>query len=328
MATRHRFLVTAVVLASAFGAQAQQKWTPPRTPDGQPDISGVWTAYTITPFERPARWANKATLTPEEVKAFEEETAKNRANPARRDGDVGSDTWLDQGDKMLYGGQTSMVVDPPDGRVPVTPEGEKRHAYILAHNGDSWEYMSTWDRCLTRGVPGGMFPGANDNGYQIYQSPGFVVIYYEMIHEAHIIPLDLPPNFGRAPGRLPDDVRQLNGDSHGRWEGNTLVVETTNYDGKAQLATSSIQGRLKEMPETTAMRIVERFTRLNESILNYEVTIDDPPIYSRPWTVRIPLNHETNYRVLEYSCHEGNTATELTLKGARALEKAASEGKK
>jgi hypothetical protein len=314
------FLHFAAVLLIAAGlVRAGENYTQPRTEDGQPDISGVWTTYTITPFERPARWADKASLTPEEVKAFEAETQKNRANPVRRDGDVGSDTWLDQGDKMLYGGQTSMVVDPPDGKVPVTPEGEKRHAYLLAHNGDSWEYMSTWDRCLTRGVPGGMFPGANDNGYQIYQSPGFVVIYYEMIHEAHIIPLDL----GTSVRRLPESVRQLNGDSHGRWEGTTLEVETTNYNGKAQIATSSAQGRMKEMPETPAMRVVERFTRVGEKILNYEVTIEDPAIYSRPWTVRIPLNGDPGYRVLEYSCHEGNTATELTLKGARALEKTA-----
>jgi hypothetical protein len=314
---RATFLILTIALITASCIRAEEKWTQARTQDGQPDIQGVWTAYTITPFERPARWANKATLTPEEVKAYEAETAKGRANPARRDGDVGSDTWLDQGDKMLYGGQTSMVVDPPDGRVPVTPEGEKRHAYLLAHNGDSWEYMSTWDRCLTRGVPGGMFPGANDSGYQIYQSPGFVVVYYEMIHEAHIIPLDP----GLPTGRLPEGVRQLNGDSHGRWEGNTLVVETTNYNGKAQIATSSVQGRMKAMPETPAMKIVERFTRVNEGILNYEVTIEDPPLYSRPWTVKIPLNHEPGYHVFEYSCHEGNTATELTLKGARALEK-------
>ena len=215
--------------------------------------------------------------------------------------------------------KTSLVVDPPDGKVPVSPEGERRHAELLAHNGDSWEYMSTWDRCLTRGVPGGMFPGNNDNAYQILQTPGFVVVYYEMIHEAHIIPLDLG-----APGsRLPDDVRQLNGDSHGRWEGNTLVVETTNYNGHAQIATAGAQGRIKEMPETTQLHVVERFTRINEDVLDYEVTIDDPPLYSKPSTVKIPLDRRPDYRMFEYSCHEGNTATEMTLKGARALEQAA-----
>ncbi len=308
--------IAALVLTSQI--HAQTAWTQTRTPDGQPDIQGFWSDYTITPFERPARFAGKAVLTPEEVKAFETETLKNRANAVRRVDDVGADTWLDSGDKMAYGGQTSLVVDPPDGRVPVSPEGEKRHGYNVAHNGDSWEYMSTWDRCLTRGVPGGMFPGANDNAYQIIQTPGYVVVFYEMIHEAHIIPLDLGTG-----NRLADGVRQLNGDSHGRWEGNTLVVETTNYNGKAQIATAAAQGRIKQMPETTSMKVVERFTRTNEDVLTYEATIVDPILYTKPWTVRIPLDRRPDYRMFEYSCHEGNTATELTLKGARALEKAA-----
>ena len=219
---------------------------------------GVWTSYTITPLERPARWADKATLTPEEVKAYEDERAKAAAQYPRRGNDVGGDTWLDQGDKMLAGGQTSMVVDPPDGKVPVKPEGEKRHAGImLAHSADSWEYMSVWDRCLTRGMPGGMFPGNNDNAYQIYQVPGYVVVLYEMIHEAHIIPLDLAPD-GKSPHRLPDSVRQLNGDSHGRWDGNTLIVETTNYDGITQIATSAVQGRLRAMPMSPKTHVTEK----------------------------------------------------------------------
>jgi hypothetical protein len=317
-------LVSGILLVSAGFAPAQQKWTQGRTPDGQPDIQGVWTSYTITPFERPARWASKATLTHEEVKTYEEETAKRAAGYPPKGGGIGGDTWLDPGDKMLYGGQTSMVVDPPDGRVPVAPEAEKHRQYMLARSEESWEYMSVWDRCLTRGVPGGMFPGNNDNGYQIYQSAGFVVVFYEMIHEAHIIPLDL----GRPASRLPDSVRQLNGDSHGRWDGNTLTVETTNYNGITQIATSAVQGRLRAMPMSKATRVTEKFTRINETVLNYEVTIDDPETYTRPWTARIPLNGDKNYRILEFACHEGNTATEMTLKGARLMEKAAAENKK
>jgi hypothetical protein len=317
------FIAVTVALVLTSFAQAQNNWTQPRTPDGQPDIQGIWTSYTITPFERPARWADKTTLTPEEVKAYEQETAKRTVGGPNRGAGVGGDTWMDPGDKMLYGGQTSMVVDPPDGRVPVAFEAEKHRQYMLAHSADSWEYMSVWDRCLTRGVPGGMFPGNNDNGYQIYQSPGYVVVFYEMIHEAHIIPLDL----GRPRSRLPDNVRQLNGDSHGRWDGNTLIVETTNYDGITQIATSAVQGRLRAMPMSKSTRVVEKFTRINEKVLNYEVTIDDPETYTRPWTARIPLNGDSNYRILEFACHEGNTATEMTLKGARLQEKAADGGK-
>jgi hypothetical protein len=319
MTIRLPFLAAAAVLVLAGSAPAQEQYKQPRTEDGQPDIQGIWTSYTITPFERPARWADKATLTPEEVKAYEEETAKRAAGYPPKGGGVGGDTWLDPGNKMLYGGQTAMVVDPPDGRVPVKPEAEQHRQFMLAHSADSWEYMSVWDRCLTRGVPGGMFPGNNDNAYQIYQTPGFVVVFYEMIHEAHIIPLDL----GKS-AHLPDSVRQLNGDSHGRWDGNTLIVETTNYDGITQIATSAVQGRLRAMPMSKSTHVTEKFTRINETVLNYEVTIDDPETYSRPWTARIPLNGEPNYRIFEVACHEGNTATEMTLKGARAQEKAAS----
>jgi len=171
------------------------------------------------------------------------------------------------------------------------------------------------------GVPGGMFPGNNDNAYEIFQTPGFVVVFYEMIHEAHIIPLDLGKD-GKSANRLSEGVRQLNGDSHGRWDGDTLVVETTNYNGKSMIATAAAEGRMKQMPVTTGMRIVEKFRRTSEDVLTYEVTIEDPVIYSRPWTVREPLNREKKYRMLEYACHEGNTATEMTLKGARELEKA------
>lgn len=318
---RHYFLVASLALASTALAPAQQKWVQVRTPDGQPDIQGIWTSYTITPLERPARWANKATLTPEEVKAYEEERAHQAASyPPKSNNNVGGDTWLDPGSKMLYGGQTSMVIDPPDGRIPVRPEAEAHRQFMLAHSADSWEYMSVWDRCLTRGVPGGMFPANNDNGYQIYQTPGYVVVFYEMIHEAHIIPLDLAPD-GKSPYRLPDNVRQLNGDSHGRWDGNTLVVETTNYDGITQIATSAVQGRLRAMPMSPKTHVTEKFTRVNEKVLNYEVTIDDPDTYSRPWTARIPLNGEPGYRLFEVACHEGNTATEMTLKGARMQEK-------
>src|SRR5579862_826763 len=291
---KHALPAVALLLISASPVLSQQAWKQGRTPDGQPDIEGIWTSYTITPLERPARWAGKTTLSAVEVKAYEEERAKAAAQPPRRANDVGGDTWSDPGTKMLYGGQTSMVIDPPDGKVPVKPEAEAHRQFMLQHSADSWEYMSVWDRCLTRGVPGGMFPGNNDNGYQIYQAPGYVVVFYENIHEAHIIPLDLAPD-GKSPHRLPDNVRQLNGDSHGRWNGNTLVVETTNYDGITQIATSAIQGRLRAMPMSPKTHVIEKFTRVNEKVLNYEVTIDDPETYSRPWTARIPLNGEPGY---------------------------------
>ena len=280
-------------------------------PDGQPDLQGIWTNATITPFERPAALAGKATLTREEAAAIEKQNALNRLHPPpRREGDVGTDTWQELGTKVVSTLQTSLVIDPPDGRVPVTPEAEKNHAWQLAHNADSYEYMSLWDRCVTRGVPGGMFPGGSDNAYQIIQTPGYVVIAYEMIHEAHIVPLTDKHQSPLA--------SQLNGDSIGRWEGNTLVVDTVNYNGHGQIATSAATGRMKAMPETDRLHVVERFTRTDPNTIDYRVTIDDPGMYSKPWTVSIPLTKDDNYRIFEYACHEGNVATELELKAGRS----------
>jgi len=298
-----------LLLLCAVSLSLTAQWKQPRTPDGQPDMQGMWTNGTITPFERPPRWANKPFLTEEEAAEAEAQSAKNRENPAAREGDVGLELWLDNGTKVVGDRRTSLVIEPSDGKVPLTPEAEKIHAFQLAHNADSYEYMSLWDRCITRGVPGGLFPGGHNNAYQIIQTPGFVIIAYEMIHEAHIIPLNA--------SHLPGSAKQLNGDSIGHWERNTLVVDTINYNGHGQIATSAATGRIKSMPETDRLHVVERFTRVNQSTVNYEVTIDDPPMYSQPWKVAIPLNSEPDYRMFEYACHEGNQAVELTLKGRK-----------
>lgn len=285
-----------------------------RTPDGQPDLQGIWTNATITPFERPANLAGKQTLTEEEAAALERQSAKNRENPPPpREGDVGTDTWLELGTKVVSTRQTSLVVDPPDGRVPLTPEAEKIHAFQLAHNADSYEYMSLWDRCVTRGMPGAMFPGGSDNAYQIIQTPGYVVIAHEMIHEAQIVPL--------TDKHLSAGARQLNGDSIGHWEGNTLVVDTTNFNGRGQIATSAATGRMKAMPQTENLHVVERFTRISPDTIDYRVTIDDPKMYSKPWTVSLPLTRDAKYRIYEYACHEGNQATVLELSAGRVADK-------
>ncbi len=167
-------------------------WVAPKTPDGQPDIQGTWTNATITPFERPDELANKPVLTPEEAAALEKRAADNRVDRPPKAGDVGSynQVWFDSGTKVLSTHQTALVVDPPDGRVPITPAAAAKRDYNAAHNSDSWEYMSVWDRCITRGMPAGMFPAGYNNAYQILQTPGYVVILYEMIHETRIIPLD------------------------------------------------------------------------------------------------------------------------------------------
>jgi hypothetical protein len=161
-----------------------------------------------------------------------------------------------------------------------------------------------------------MFPAGYNNGYQIMQIPGYVVILYEMIHEARIIPLDGRPHVGSS-------VRMWNGDPRGRWEGNTLVVETTNFNDKGSIATSAATGRIRGIPHSEELRVVERFTPVDANTMGYEVTIEDPKVYTRPWKVALPLTRDENYRMFEYSCHEHNMSLTNELTGGRALDKAA-----
>jgi hypothetical protein len=312
---RVRSSILAILLALPLAAQTKT-WTAPRTADGQPNLQGVWSNPTITPFERPSEFAGKATLTEKEAAELEGRAAKARTDGPPKAGDVGNynQAWFDSGTKVVSTRQTSLVVDPPDGRVPVKPSAEAKRDYDLAHASDSWEYMSVWDRCITRGVPAGMFPAGYNNSYQILQTPGYVVIYYEMIHETRIIPVDGRPH-------LPPSVRQWNGDSRGHWEGNTLVVDTTNYNGKGWIATSAATGRIKGIPQSEALHVVERFTRADKNTILYKVTVDDPNVYTRPWTLAIPLSREENYKIYEYACHEGNHAIENVLGAGRAAEK-------
>ena len=319
---RHRFLVflTLVSLPSLFAAN---NWTAPKTPDGQPDLEGTWTNATITPFERPDNLANKPMLTPQEATDLEKRAAENRVDRPPKPGDVGSynQVWTDSGTKVVSTLQTSLVVDPPDGRVPVTPAAEAQRDYNAVHNSDSWEYMSVWDRCITRGMPAGMFPAGYNNAYQIVQTPGYVVILYEMIHETRSIPIDGRPH-------VSSNIRLWNGDSRGHWEGNTLVVDTTNYNNKGSIGTSAATNRIKGIPQSEALHVVERFTRSSPDTISYEVTIDDPPMYSRPWKVAFPLTRDDKYRIYEYACHEGNHAVENVLGGGRAADAKASREQK
>src|SRR3989454_3146583 len=240
----HRYLlpVIGVVLLTAMplAAQPSKTYTPRHTPDGQPDLQGIWTNPTITPFERPVELASKEFLTQKEVAELESRAADNRVDRPPREGDVGNynQFWFDSGTKVVSTRQTSLVVDPPDGRVPVRPEAEKVRDDNDAQNRDAPEFMSPWDRCITRGVPGGFFPAGYNNAYQILQTPGYVVILYEMIHAARVIPIGT-----RA--HLPPTMRSWDGDSIGRWDGNTLVVDVTNFNGRGWIATNAAAGRIK-----------------------------------------------------------------------------------
>jgi len=324
-------IAAGILLATSAEAQIQRAmetspstktWTPSRTPDGQPDLQGVWTNATLTPFERPAVLAGKATITEREAAAFEKAATENRVDRPPRPGDPGNynQGWSDGGTTWLSTRQSSLVVEPANGKVPVKPSAEEQRTYDLVHVPDSYEYQTSWERCITRGVPAGMFPAGYNNAYQILQSPGYVVIFSEMIHEARVIPLD-----GRS--HLPSSVREWNGDSLGHWEGDTLVVDTTNYNGKGMIATSAATARIRGIHESEALHVVERFKRVDANTLSYEVAVDDPNIYTAPWKVSMPLTRDANYPIYEYACHEGNYAMEDTLRGGRAKEKAAAAAK-
>ena len=310
--------VVLVVSLAAVSLSAQQKKGVPLTPWGEPDLQGTYTNQTLTPLERPASLKDKAFLTKEEAAALEKRSAQQRESSEDappRPGDVGNYNafWMEPGTKVVGSLQTSLVVDPPDGRVPLKKEAEQRRDDYAKQESDSFDFMSPWDRCITRGIPGGFFPAGYNNAYQIVQSKGYMVIHYEMIHAARIIPTD-----GRPHG--PANMRTWDGDSVGHWEGNTLVVDITNYNGKGWIATNAAAGRIKGIPQSESLHVVERFTRTNADTIDYKVTIDDPAYYTKPWTVSIPLVRDDTYQIFEYACHEGNKAVEDILRGGRALD--------
>jgi hypothetical protein len=279
-------------------------WSPPRTADGQPDINGVWTNYDPTPFEAPA---------PEDAErlaALRQWFPPNDRTGAR---DFGSADG--PGSAPRNPRRKAMVVEPESGRVPLRPEAAAKKDYALAHLTDSWEYHTPWERCITRGVPAGIFPGGYGAGFQIVQGPGVVVIRYEMIHEARIIPVDGRPH-------APKSIRLWNGDSRGRWEGNTLVVDITNYNDKSAIATNIASQAMRGIGQSEQLHVVERFTIVDANTINYEATIDDPKTYTRPWKVAMPINRDSKYQMFEYACHEGNYGLPNTLSGGRAQDKA------
>ncbi len=315
-------LAVAIALPAA-PALAADDWQTPRTPWGHPDLQGLWTNTTLTPFERPVEMGDKAFLTEEEVtqaEAARQAMIQSRADRPAQKAEAGQNVgaynlhWLELGTRIVGSRRTSLVVDPPTGRVPVRPEAQQVRADNLVKMFDSYEYMSVWDRCITRGVPGHLFPAGYNNNYRIAQTPEYVVIYSEMINDVRFIPVD-----GRE--RIPEDLHLWNGDSRGHWDGDTLVVETRNFSDKGWIATSGSQGRIKGIPVSTGLVTVERFTRVDEHTVDWTVTIDDPANYTDTWTVNIPLYFDPDNEMFEYACHEGNWAVYNTLSGARHLEK-------
>jgi len=297
---------------------ASKAYTAPRTPDGQPDLQGFWTNGTYTPLERPDG-ITKEFYTKEEAAKIEKDAAAFESDEAEPGtvADVHYDRTQFGVDRSLAGFasnmRTSLIVDPPNGKLPpLSAEGQRRAAErAAARKGvgiwDSAQTAPFGARCLILDHSGPPMLSANyNNGYQFVQTPGYVTILVEMVHHARIIPIDGRP-------RMPGAVRQWTGSSRGHWEGETLVVETANFNGKFPIQGSSDK-----------MRLTERFTRTSAEMIRYQFTVDDPGTWTRPWSGEIPMRKSTG-PMFEHACHEGNYDLRNLLTTARVLEKKAAE---
>ncbi|MEE2778494.1 MAG: hypothetical protein VYE73_17215 [Acidobacteriota bacterium] len=318
--TTWRVLVASTLLFTVAGAGQAAEYEMPRTPWGHPDLQGTFTNGSQTPFERPEALGDKAFFTEEEIADLVRQKADAVANAANRapdrtseGGQVGgyNQHWMDPQTNVVGTRRTSLVIDPPNGRVPVRPEAIADRDSHLSQIGDHWTHLGPWDRCITRGVPGGFFQSGYNNNYILMQTPDTVAIHFEMIHNTRIIPL------GERP-LLPEDMQLWNGDSRGHWDGDTLVVETRNLSDKGWIASSGFQRRIRGIAQTRDTHVIERFTRLDDDTIDYQVTITDPAIYTAPWTAQIPLYTQPDLVLFEYACHEGNWAVHNTLSGGRA----------
>jgi hypothetical protein len=337
----------APLAAQAPAAKADKPWSPPKTPWGDPDIQGTWTSDDTwgVPMERPSQYGDRRYLTEDELKAREQQVEKNKErffnpgdnhSPAKAQLDAaakgeappppaqgrygrGVDAAPVPGHWGEYARrasrQTSQVVDPPNGKIPpLTPEAQKKLAEIQVVRRRSpqiWTDESWYDRCITRGVTGSVIPVIYGNGLEIVQAPGYVSIRYEMVHDVRIIPLNTKEHVGKG-------VESYMGDPIGHWEGNTLVVETTNFLPDR----TGIGPNGGGAPTSEDLKLVERFTPVAPNTVDYEVSINDPKTFTAPWKIAFPITHEPGYQIFEYACHEGNMAMFDMLSGTRAEEAA------
>jgi hypothetical protein len=301
-------------------AAKSKGWTPARTPWGDPDLQGSYnnTDESGTPFERPAEFAGKRLedISPAELdKVIEARNARKREvapGLGGRETGAGPIHWFE--DYNSKNSRAWLVTDPQDGKVPPqTDEARQRAAAVAAKrrggNGfdvgpfDGPEDLSLYDRCISRGIPGSMMPAIYGNSYQIVQGPGFVAIRYEMVHETRVIPLDRRPHVGQT-------IEMYMGDARGHWEGDTLVVETTNF-----LESAAYRGASKNL------KLVERFKAIGPKTVDWSATLDDGQTWTRPWTFAMSLTKDETQPVFEYACHEGNYGLQAILSAARAEEK-------
>jgi hypothetical protein len=332
-----RFFFVAAVLAAAASVLSAQAPTapstyqPPRTPWGDPDLQGIWPSTDMVgvPFERPKQFGTRLFLTDAEFKARQEQANQQAAldvlefdlekppDEVVALGDVGGVTsppphWLERGTPSR---QSSLIVEPANGQMPaMTPEGAARQkgsggTYTKQTGWNSASELSAYDRCISRGPVGSMMPVVYNNGNEIIQAPGLVAFRNEMIHETRIIPLDDRP-------MPPSTFKGYMGYSRGHFEGNALVVRTTNLNGK-----TGAQGNGSMLLNSETAVLTERFTPVSKDVLQYELTVDDPKTWTAPWKVSFPLKRESDYGFYEYACHEGNYAMRNTLSGSRADEK-------
>ena len=339
--SRRILLMTAaampILLLAAGAAPVAGQDAAPRTPWGAPDLGGVWDFRTITPLERPEELADREFLTEEEAASLEQAVVDRDAQllsrPAetvtaggsvdrRADGSPGfyNNFWLDGGTRTIGTRRTSLVIDPPNGRLPaLTPSAQRRAdetlAYRRAHPADSWLDLDAGDRCLlglNAGPP--IVPAAYNQNLQVFQTPDHVMLLTEMVHTVRAVSLDERP-------RLAADIQQWSGDSRGRWEGDTLVVETTNFVPDRWWTSSNPMGALGS---SANLRLVERLTRIDAETLEYEFTVHDPETWTSPWTASIPMQR-SDQPLFEYACHEGNYSLPNMLAGEREAERAAAE---
>ena len=315
---RAALIVAAILSLAPLPAGAQEGASEaPRTAWGAPDLQGVWDFRTATPLERPEQLAGRDVLTDEEAAEVIEQLAERWTRLAEgNESDPGAynQFWFDYGTSVTDDRRTSLIVDPPDGRIPaLTSDGETRAAARRDrrrdHPSDSWADRGIAERCIlgfNAGPP--MESSAYNNIMQVFQTADHVAIYNEMVNDSRIVPLDGRPH-------LPGDVQQWRGDSRGRWEGDTLVIDTTNFTGKTSFRGSG-----------PGLNLVERLTRVDADTLLYEYTVDDPATFDRPWSVAMPMKQSAD-PVFEYACHEGNYGMEGILAGARADEREAAEAR-
>ena len=298
---------------TAARANAAPAYTVPMTPWGHPDVQGTWDYRSITPLERPQQFGDRAFLTDEEVKEMEARANRRMDEPPTtvRGGLIHAEYWTDPGRTVTESRRTSLIIDPPNGRIPPSVggggRGGGRRGGGPARQGgraDSWLDRSALERCITWGMPSNIFPGLYNNNIQIVQSPSHVAITHEMVHDTRVVPFSSDP--------YPSEVlSQWLGHSRARWEGQTLVVETTNFNGKISYRGSS-----------PTLRITERYTRIGPDAIDFKITFEDPTTWTAPWTAAY-LMRTSEGPLYEYACHEGNYGLRNILEVARDEEAAA-----